>query len=255
MKSLKVLAIGNSFSQDSVEYLWDIAKNAGYTDIRLGNLIVPGCSLERHWKNANFAIAEYLYAKNTNGVWIETPSVKLKDGILDEEWDVITLQQASGKSGLPGTYQPYLNNLINFIREYNQNCKILWNMTWAYPNGSDHPHFDYYNNDQYTMYKAIVNAVREVILTNDSISGVIPTGTAIQNMRTSVIGDNLNRDGFHLSLDYGRYIASLMWFKALTTESIDKITYRPDSVAIDMLEVIKKAVNCAYEHPFEVIEL
>lgn len=255
MKSLKVLAIGNSFSQDSVEYLWDIAKNAGYTDIRLGNLIVPGCSLERHWKNANFAIAEYLYAKNTNGVWIETPSVKLKDGILDEEWDVITLQQASGKSGLPGTYQPYLNNLINFIREYNQNCKILWNMTWAYPNGSDHPHFDYYNNDQYTMYKAIVNAVREVILTNDSISGVIPTGTAIQNMRTSVIGDNLNQDGFHLSLDYGRYIASLMWFKALTTESIDKITYRPDSVAIDMLEVIKKAVNCAYEHPFEVIEL
>lgn len=255
MKSLKVLAIGNSFSQDSMEYLWHIAKNAGYQDIRLGNLIVPGCNLERHWKNANFAVSEYIYAKNTDGVWKETADKKIKDGLLDEEWDIITLQQESGKSGLPGTYQPYLNNMINFIREHNQTCKIMWNMTWAYPNGSDHPHFEYYNNDQYTMYKAIVNAVREVILPNDKIAGVIPTGTAIQNMRTSVIGDNLNRDGFHLSLDYGRYIASLMWFKALTNESIDKITYRPEGIAIDILDIIKKAVNNAYEHPFEVIEL
>ena len=32
------------------------------------------------------------------------------------------------------------------------------------------------------------------------------TGTAIQNMRTSYIGDNLTRDGYHLSIPMGSCI-------------------------------------------------
>ncbi len=37
---------------------------------------------------------------------------------------------------------------------------------------------------------------------------IIPTGTAIQNARTSFVGDHMNRDGYHLDLKnrtlYGR---------------------------------------------------
>ena len=37
-KSLKILAVGNSFSVDGMEYLYQIAKNAGVEEIILGNL-------------------------------------------------------------------------------------------------------------------------------------------------------------------------------------------------------------------------
>lgn len=47
--------------------------------------------------------------------------------------------------------------------------------------------FKNYDNDQMTMYCAIVNAVNEAA-SDQNISIIIPAGTAIQNGRTSFIG-------------------------------------------------------------------
>ena len=50
--TLRVLAVGNSFSEDSVEYLYQIFKETGhdkdYDEIVIGNLVVGGCSLDMH---------------------------------------------------------------------------------------------------------------------------------------------------------------------------------------------------------------
>jgi len=51
-----------------------------------------------------------------------------------------------------------------------------------------------------TMYKAIISATKTKILTNSNFTKVIPNGTAIQNMRTSFVGDTLTRDGYHLRI-------------------------------------------------------
>lgn len=48
---IKILSIGNSFSQDCVYYLYDIAQSAG-VNVIIGNLYHSGSSLERHDKNA-----------------------------------------------------------------------------------------------------------------------------------------------------------------------------------------------------------
>ena len=45
---LKILSIGNSFSQDAQRYLTRFAKAAG-VDILTHNLEIGGCSLEQHW--------------------------------------------------------------------------------------------------------------------------------------------------------------------------------------------------------------
>lgn len=46
--TIKVLAIGNSFSQDAVEqYLHELGEAEGITMI-IGNMFIGGCSLERH---------------------------------------------------------------------------------------------------------------------------------------------------------------------------------------------------------------
>lgn len=46
--TVRILAVGNSFSEDAIEQnLHEIAQAAGVTTV-VGNLFIGGCSLERH---------------------------------------------------------------------------------------------------------------------------------------------------------------------------------------------------------------
>lgn len=47
MNTLKILAIGNSFSEDATRYLHQLANAAGI-DTKIVNLYIGGCPLERH---------------------------------------------------------------------------------------------------------------------------------------------------------------------------------------------------------------
>ena len=47
---MNILAIGNSFSQDATRYLQKIARADG-EKISVINLVIGGCSLERHYLN------------------------------------------------------------------------------------------------------------------------------------------------------------------------------------------------------------
>lgn len=58
------------------------------------------------------------------------------------------------------------------------------------------------------MYHSIVKAVDKASKLT-KIKMIIPTGTAIQNARTSFVGDHMNRDGYHLDLKIGRYTGRL----------------------------------------------
>lgn len=70
--TLRVLAIGNSFSQDAVEqYLHELGKSEGYIMI-IGNMYIGGCSLERHVKNIRNNTPAYAYRKvDKNGERVE----------------------------------------------------------------------------------------------------------------------------------------------------------------------------------------
>ena len=50
-KEIKLLAIGNSFSVDALQYFYQIASSLGIERIEIGNLYIGSCSLERHLKN------------------------------------------------------------------------------------------------------------------------------------------------------------------------------------------------------------
>ncbi len=253
-KSLKVLAIGNSFSVDGMQYLYQIAKNAGYTNVVLGNLFVAGCSLNTHWNYAQNNTANYTYYKNTTGTWTERASSTMLYGIKDEDWDIITMQQVSGSSGVASTYT-YLPNIINYVKENktNPNAKFGWHMTWAYQGDSTHADFANYGKSQTTMYNAIVSAYRTKVLPTGVFDYLIPSGTAVQNTRTSYFGDTLTRDGYHMSIPIGRYITGLMWLEALTGAKPDKITYTPGpEIDDDMIKLFAESVDNAYKKPFEV---
>ena len=43
-ESLKILALGNSFARDTLQYVYDVASSAGISDVSVGCLYIGGCS-------------------------------------------------------------------------------------------------------------------------------------------------------------------------------------------------------------------
>lgn len=255
-ESIKILAIGNSFSVDAMEYVYQIAKAAGVENVVLGNLYISGCDLETHLANAIANEVKYAYYKNTEGSWSST-KVSFETGLTDEDWDVITMQQASHVSGVDSAFENTLTSFVDIVEEKktNPDARLMWHMTWAYQKNSTHSGFAYYDKDQTKMYNLIVEMVKTHVKAEKRISGIIPSGTAIQNARTSFTGDTLTRDGYHLSYTLGRYIAGLCYFSAITGVDISDITYSPYvDVTPEVMEMAKDAVKTAIKKPFEVTQ-
>ena len=250
---LKIITIGNSFSDDTMQYVYQIAKDAGYEDIKLGNLYIGGCSLDKHAANAKGNKAAYEYRVNTTGRWSTIKDYRMSDALRSENWDIVSLQQASGSSGIESTYSQ-LEYMIGYVKKLVPGAKIVWNMTWAYQQDSTHSEFSKYNGSQSEMYASILSAVKETVLDNADISIAVPVGTAIQNARTSYVGDALTRDGFHLTLYLGRYIAGLTFFGAVTGVSIENITYKPSGVDEDMQKVAIESAMNAIAEPWKITE-
>ena len=253
-KSIKILAIGNSFSTDSMEYLYNILKAGGVEDIVLGNLYYGGCSLDQHYQFAKNDSASYTYYKHTGRGWVKTADYKMSQSLVDEKWDYVSLQQTSKTCGLTNSYGK-LDEMIAIVKEKCPDAKLIWNMTWAYQQDSTHSSFPNYKNDQMTMYNMIVNVVNEVI-TPLGFDVMIPCMTSIQNARTSFMGDTLTRDGYHLDYYIGRYIAGLTWYAAITGCSVEEINYNPSATKItdDMLRAAKEAVTTAIANPLKVTQ-
>ncbi len=257
-KSVKILAIGNSFSVDAMEYLYDICISGGVEEIILGNLYIGGCSLDTHWNNIKGNRPDYRFYTNYGYGWSSVEGMTIKYALQEEDWDIITIQQASHDSGVPSTYS-HMSDIVDFVNNYktNPDAEIWWHMTWAYQADSTHSGFAKYDKNQLTMYGDIVDTVKSKIVGNSEISGIIPVGTAIQNLRTSHIGDTITRDGYHLSYDYGRYTAALTWYAALTGGDIEAVDYVPRSyttIIENELDTIREAVSNAMKSNFAVTE-
>ena len=252
MKKLSLLMIGNSFSEDTVSYAYEIAYAVGIDDVNVCNMYIGGCSLDTHYYNAINDVPSYDFQQYENGEWIHNPGKTLKFGIEYANWDYISLQQASGVSGKPSSYSN-LALLMDYVQNTatNKNVKLIWNMTWAYQKNSTHGDFPLYDNDQATMYNAIINAVKTQVLTKNC-AAVIPNGTAIQNARTSFIGDNLTRDGFHLSLDAGRYIAGLTLVYTLNGIFPLDITFAPRQMSKECKKACQESAKNAILNAFSV---
>lgn len=268
-QTLKLLMIGNSFSQDTVNWLPQIASSLGFQsqDIVIGNLVIGGCTLATHYANSQSNAAEYEFTYYQNGVWVDGskgPKQTMEYGIRFTNWDFISLQQQSGNSGNPDSYNSDLTGLVKYVqsRATNTNMKLVWNMTWAYPSSSNW-FGGLYSNSQANMYNAIVSTVQAKIVPNEEFRLISPAGTAIQNGRTSYIGDDYtgddvnklnewNRDGAHLSVYEGRFMSSLTMFCTLTGYTPDEITYNPTNVDAKEAAVIRESVRNALANPFAV---
>lgn len=252
-RPLKLLAIGNSFSEDAIEQnLFELAGAAGHQMV-IGNMCIGGCSLERHWGNAQGNKPDYNYRKiEVDGKMTRTANYTLDKALRDEQWDYVSLQQVSQLSGMYSSFQPHLDSLIAYVRaRVPATTKLIWHVTWAYAQNSTHGGFANYDRDQGKMYRAIVEGAQRLKKENAQFSLFIPVGTAIQNARTSFVGDHLNRDGFHLDLVLGRYTAACTWFECLFGTNVVGNRFVPKGLSAEQKAVAQWSAHLAVERPFE----
>lgn len=240
---MNILAIGNSFSQDATRYLKQIGDSA-LTDLYVVNLYIGGCPLERHADNARADRAAYAYER---GGVPSNRTVSIREALEERPWDVVTVQQASHDSGMPETYEPYGTELLDYVRRYAPQAKIYFHMTWAYETDSTHDAFPRYHRDQQEMYRRICQAAEAFTAAHDL--PVIPAGKVIQALRQTPEFDyahggmSLNRDGFHMSWDYGRYAVAATWFETLTGGDIRTVPFAPDCADPARIDLIRRTVH------------
>ncbi len=262
-KTLKMLCVTSSFGLNTTELLYDIAKDQGAENVIIARLYYSGCKLAQHVQFANTNAPEYDYTKNSTGTWEKIQKTTLLYGLQDEDWDIIFVQQGAHHAGLVHTYKDYIDQLMEYLQanKTNPNARFIWNMTWAFQQDNDSATFlDSYKGDQMTMYNMILETTKEKVVPRTDFGAIIPSGTAVQNARTSYFGDTLTKDTLHLN-NLGRVIAGYTAWATLTGKAIEEINLPPVS-SYDLREplilteadkaVIIEAVNNAMASPWAV---
>lgn len=237
---MKILCIGNSFSQDAASYLSRAAANQGI-EIHVENLYIGGCSLERH--HCNMLSGEKAYELEINGESTHI-NISLNEALEKEKWDIVTVQQASHFSEFYSTYQPYASELVKFIRSKQPEAKIFIHQTWAYEDNSQR-----LADNGFASRKEMFARIKEsYLLAADDCNadGMIPSGQVFENMAAK--GIKCHRDTFHASLGAGRYALALTWIKALTGADIDDNSFIDTAEPVNACEAakIKESVNEAF---------
>ena len=231
---LKILSIGNSFSQDAQRYLHQIAKHDNF-ELYCENLYIGGCSLQTHCENIKGDLANYeleINGKSTGRL------VSIKQALLEREWDFITLQQVSTSSGHFETYLPYADELSEYVKKHCRTAKLLVHQTWAYEEGSELLTDLAGYETSHEMLKAITEAYSK-FYKRINASGLIPSGQAM--MRAIDLGlKKAHRDTFHASFGAGRYLLGLTWYKYLSGKDITNNTF--DAFDEPVLEAERKIV-------------
>lgn len=216
---MKILSVGNSYSQDAHRYIHDAARENGFLTETL-NLYIGGCSLERHYNN--FLSDGEAYDAEFNGQHAER-KISIREALTLEEWDVVTLQQASPLSFLPESYFPYIEVLRDAVSALCPHAALYLHETWGYKENSEMLKKLGFESHE-AMYRAVETTYVKTAKKLE-VSGIIPSGKAISILYQNVPTVDLFRDDIHMSLSTGRFLLALVWISYFTDISPEKIVF------------------------------
>ena len=224
-RDAKILFLGNSYTDDSTAYLMEFIEAAGLdvSTTCMYYTFVSGATFEKYCEILDNGSSYTL--KNVIGTSFTGIKTGTLQTLLSNDWDIVILQQGSEHSKDFNLWQPWLNKLIQAIRINNpKNPCIAYHMTW-------NPW--YYSNEVYKGnatyinigYEQIIDSVKKI--NSFGIDYIIPTGTAIQNVRFSSLNTvhNLHRDEKHLAFGVARYTAAACIFGTIICDLFDISLY------------------------------
>ena len=275
-RQLKVLAIGNSFSQSMMREFPKVAAAYPGCELDVVNMMIGGCPLDKHWANVEKAATDpsfkpygisksYAFDKEKGERLPRRANIP--EMLTADRWDVVTIQQASGKSPFYDTYQPYADKLIAKIRELAPQAQIWIQQTWSYTPYDGR--LAGWKMTPQTMYESLKGAYGKLAAAHGF--KVIPVGDAVQLYRAKlpvrygkvlthkeiaaiekpgtvdfhgdVAGSSawkggrkgakdekeirLRVDGSHLNAE-GHYLQACVWLAALFEVDVTKLAYAPD---------------------------
>ena len=186
IKTLRVLMIGNSFSQSVLHYLPTIAKSDSSVKLTIRNAYIGGCSIQRHLKEYDTSAKNpehRPYVTNLPIDGIKGNKVSLQECLKADQYDIVSIQQASRDSWKADTYAADADRLIAIVREYQPKAEIVGHQTWAYradskailPGGS-------FKMTQLEMHNHITDCYK--VLAEKHSLRIIPVGNAVQIFRS-----------------------------------------------------------------------
>lgn len=270
VKTVKLLTIGNSFSNSALFDLRRCVMSDPSCKLVLKRASLGGCSLERHWKEHVKSEKDPKHKVYRNG----KQKNSLKELLQAEKWDIITIQQVSSRSWQKETYEPYAKNLIALVRKYAPTAEIIVQQTWSYNASS--PLLKKWKIDQTRMYEMARDAYAQ--LAERYKLRVIPSGLAVQNYRaklgkkliplddkgkyeqpkvpvtTDLAGSAswrkhkktgkiaLSLDMIHLNRD-GRYMQGCLWFGFLYGKDPAAVKYVPKGMKAEQASLLRKCAS------------
>ena len=237
-KVMKILAIGNSFSQDFFRYLSAVARAEGVRIDTL-NLYIGGCSLRTHY--INMLDDRFDYSAEFNGA---TTYLKTSIGaaLKSADWDIVSLQQVSNLSPKFDSYTPYIEALAEYVKKCCPKAKIYIHQTWAYEEGSKRLIEEMKFEHSVQMYEKLADAYDKAATAVNAV-GIVRSGEAM--IKAQELGLKLHRDTYHASLGVGRYLLALNWYKTLTGRDITNNCFNAfdEAVSDEERALVIKAVN------------
>ena len=198
-QNLKVLTIGNSFT-DSLSAFWQQVVESAGCELLFERANHGGCELHRHWDYISNEERDHVYRMYQNY------TAKMREILAREPWDVVTIQQASHFSWRAETMQPFAGYIYDYVKKHAPQAEVVIQQTWAYR--ADDPRIrpggvweisewfsetcrkrgiavqpGMYHIDQTGMYDALTAAYRK--LARELNCRIIPTGFAVQLARKS----------------------------------------------------------------------
>jgi hypothetical protein len=268
MKTIRLLTIGNSFSDNALTYLEGIAAASGRARFIVGRASLGGCSLEKHWNLAAYTGVHPEYKPYRVGTDASGAArmATLQEALAWMPWDVVTLQQVSANSWRRETFQPYLGQLHGLVRKLAPQAEVRLHQTWAYR--TDSPFLPQNAITQEGMFERIRGNYRHYAA--EFSCGVLPSGEAVQRARraegrtftwpepdydyqhakapalpeqanslavgwhwgiadTATGVPELRLDANHLNAK-GCYLAGCVWFECLTRLSVLDPEFVPDGI-------------------------
>ena len=223
---LRVLDIGNSYTDNSVEYLANIVNAAGVPlDFSVYKATRSAATFKTWYNCFNDLDTEPYWVYKVVGETIS--DVVSGEGAagngekfrtaLYAGWDVIIIHQVSYYSDDYADWngngdKGYLKQFVRLLKKTNPNATIGYLFAHSYRSSYSA------NTEGSSLLRWRDNgeAVKNIVA-DYGIDFVIPTGTAIQNLRASSLNDSneFSDDGTHLANGLAKYTAACCYYQSL----------------------------------------
>ena len=226
-QELRVLDIGNSYTDDATHYLSNLVDASGIdvSNICLYKAIRGGASY-KNWYDifhdqdtSSYSIYKCFgnLSCDISGTADVGNGEKFRNTLKNNKFDLIIIHQVSVYAPYFDKWEEdssagYLSKFIRLIRKYQPQATLGFLLVHSYWSG-------YAGNTEKSSlerWKKIADSAKKLRL-NYGIDFIIPYGTAIQNLRASSLNNeyDLTSDGTHCANGLADYTAACTYFQSL----------------------------------------